>query len=95
VSRLRARLARRLASTSVGTLLAATIGVVLMLAVLGIGLALIANRELDRERSLLLDQVGPSVRAALQLESALVNEETGVRGYVLTREQPFLQPYHD
>jgi signal transduction histidine kinase len=95
VSRLRVRLARRLASTSVGTLLAATIGVVLMLAVLGIGLALIASGELDRERSLLLDQVGPSVRAALQLESALVNEETGLRGYVLTREQPFLQPYHD
>lgn len=95
MSHLRARFARRLASTSVGTLLAATIGVVLMLAVLGIGLALVANSELDRERDLLLDQVGPSVRAALQLESALVNEETGVRGYVLTREQPFLQPYHD
>jgi signal transduction histidine kinase len=95
VTRLRARLARRLASTSVGTLLAATIGVVLMLAVVGIGLALLANRELGRERSLLLDQVGPTVGAALQLESALVNEETGVRGYVLTREQPFLQPYHD
>jgi signal transduction histidine kinase len=95
VNRLRAGLGRRLAGTGVGTLLATTIGVVLMLAVLGIGLALIANRELDRERSLLLDQVGPSVRAALQLESALVNEETGVRGFVLTREQPFLQPYHD
>jgi signal transduction histidine kinase len=95
VSSRRAGIARRLQGTSVGTLLAATGGLVLVLAVMGIGLALIAGGELDRERGLLLDQVGPSVRAALQLENALVNEETGVRGYVLVREPRFLQPYRD
>ncbi len=91
----RVRFGRRLADTGVGTLLAATIGVVLALAVVGIGLALRANNELDQQRALLLDQVGPALRGALQLENALVNEETGVRGYVLTGEPRFVQPYRN
>ena len=37
----------------------------------------------------------PGVRQALALSNALVNEETGVRGYVLTGRQDFLQPYQD
>ncbi len=90
-----ARVARRIDAMSVGGLLAATIGVLLTLAVIGIGLALFANRELDRNRALLLDQVGPARRAALSLESALVNQETGVRGYVITADSSFLAPYRD
>ncbi|MFZ1154720.1 MAG: CHASE3 domain-containing protein, partial [Solirubrobacteraceae bacterium] len=78
---------------SVGGLLAATIGLLLLLAVIGIGLALIANGQLGRNRNLLLDQVGPARRAALSLENALVNEETGVRGYLITVEPSFLDPY--
>ncbi len=80
---------------SVGGVLAATIGVLLTLAVVGIGLALFANSSVDRSRSLLLDQVGPARRAALSLENALVNEETGVRGYVITVDPSFLAPYRD
>jgi signal transduction histidine kinase len=90
-----ARVARRIDAMRVGGLLAATIGVLLTLAVIGIGLALFANSELDRNRSLLLDQVGPARRAALSLESALVNQETGVRGYVITADPSFLEPYRD
>jgi signal transduction histidine kinase len=82
-----------MAGMSVGGLLAATIGLLLVLAVVGIGLALLANGQLGRDRSLLLDQVGPARRAALSLENALVNEETGVRGYVVTAEPSFLEPY--
>ncbi|HEX3692552.1 MAG TPA: ATP-binding protein [Solirubrobacteraceae bacterium] len=93
MSGLRGRLARAVAGTGVGTLLAATIGVLLALAVVGIGLALRANNELTRQRTVLLDEVGPSLRAALQLENGLVNEETGVRGFVLTGQSVFVQPY--
>lgn len=78
---------------SVGSLLGATIGVVLVLAVVGIGLALIANGRLDRERDFLLDQIGPARRTALVLESALINQETGVRGYLITGQSSFLEPY--
>jgi signal transduction histidine kinase len=77
----------------VGSLLGATIGLLLLLAIVGIGLALVANGQLDRDRRLLLDQVGPSVRSALSLENALVNEETGIRGYLITGQSPFLEPY--
>ncbi len=84
---------RWIAEMSVGKLLGATIGLLLALAVVGIGLALLANGQLDRNRRLLLDQVGPSVRAALSLENALVNEETGVRGYLITVQPQFLEPY--
>jgi signal transduction histidine kinase len=78
---------------SVGGLLAASIGVLLVLAVVGIGLALLASAQLDRDRSLLLDKVGPARRTSLTLENALVNEETGVRGYVITEDSSFLEPY--
>lgn len=77
----------------VGPLLAATIGLLLLLAVIGIGLALIANGQLTRERNFLLNQVGPARRTALDLENALINQETGVRGYLITREPSFLAPY--
>jgi signal transduction histidine kinase len=78
---------------SVGGLLATTIGLLLLLAVVGVGLALLASGQLGRDRRLLLDEVEPTLRAALTLESALVDEETGVRGYALTGQQRFLEPY--
>lgn len=82
-----------MARMNVGQLLAVTIGLLFVLAVVGIGVALLANHELARNRNLLLNQVGPARRAALSLENALVNEETGVRGYVISGETSFLAPY--
>ncbi len=87
------RLTRWIARTGVGRLLGLTIGVVLLLATLGIALALIANGRLTHNRHLLLDEVGPARRTALVLENALINEETGVRGFALTGEGSFLEPY--
>jgi signal transduction histidine kinase len=92
-SRPRRGLGRRIAQMSVGGLLGATIGLLLVLAVVGIGLALVANGQLTRDRRLLLEQVGPARRTALALENALVNEETGVRGYLITAQPGFLEPY--
>ncbi len=43
----------------------------------------------------LVDDTTPELVAAVQLEAALVNQETGIRGYGLTGQQPFLQPYTD
>jgi signal transduction histidine kinase len=93
VRRARAWLERRVAAMSVGALLGATIGVLLTLAIVGIGLALIANGQLSRTRHLLLTQVAPARRTELVLENALVNEESGVRGLALTSEPSFLEPY--
>ena len=84
---------RRASQLSVGELLGATIGLLLVLAVLGIGLALLANSSLTRSRNLLLNQVGPARRTSLALEAAYINQETGVRGYVITANQASLEPY--
>ncbi len=89
----RAWISRQIDDMSVGPLLAMTIGVLLMLAVVGIGLALLANGQVGRDRVLLLNQVGPARRTSLTLENALINQETGVRGYLITGETSFLEPY--
>jgi signal transduction histidine kinase len=79
----------------VGQSLALTIGVLLVFAMVGIGLALLANAQLNDRRDLLLDEIGPSLRFAIKLEDALVNEETGVRGYLITTQPSFLEPYRE
>ena len=48
-----------------------------------------AGRTTDR----LTGQTAPALVASVQLEAALVNQETGVRGYGLTGQSDFLQPY--
>ena len=84
---------RRLAGLRVGQSLSITIGVLLAFAVIGIGLALVANGRLSDRRDLLLNEIGPSLRSAIQLENGLVNEETGLRGYAIAQQPSFLEPY--
>jgi signal transduction histidine kinase len=84
---------RRLARLRVGQSLSITIGALLAFAVIGIGLALVANARLSDRRNLLLNEIGPSLRSAIQLENGLVNQETGLRGYILARQPSFLEPY--
>jgi signal transduction histidine kinase len=85
---------RTLPRLRVGQWLGLTIGVLLVFAVTGIGLALIANHKLSVQRNIVLNQVEPALHDALDLEAALVNEETGVRGYLVTDKPEFLQPYY-
>ena len=51
--------------------------------------------RLTEARQTLLDEMGPAVRANQSLEVALLNQETGIRGYALTRNAEFLVPYRD
>jgi signal transduction histidine kinase len=69
--------------------------VVVMVLVVGAAAAVgaWALHRLDDARALVVDQVDPASREALTLATALVDEENGVRGYVLTGQQDFLQPY--
>jgi signal transduction histidine kinase len=77
----------------VGQWLALTVGVLLAFAVTGVALALIATHRLGVQRSVVLNQVEPALLAALSLENSLINEETGVRGYILSRDPRSLEPY--
>ena len=46
-----------------------------------------------RSTNRLVGRILPSQTAAAQLEAAMANQETGVRGYALTGRSDFLQPY--
>jgi signal transduction histidine kinase len=82
-----------LARLRVGQWLGLTIGVLLAFAVVGVGLALVANHQLSVQRGRVIDQVEPALQAALGLENSLINEETGVRGYILSGDRRSLEPY--
>jgi signal transduction histidine kinase len=84
-----------LARLRVGQWLALTIGVLLTFAVAGVGLALVANHKLSVQRARVIDQVEPALQAALGLENALINEETGVRGYIISGDRRSLEPYEN
>jgi signal transduction histidine kinase len=59
-------------------------------AVVAGGLALVS---LGDSRNRVLDVIDPATLAAQQLDNALVNQETGVRGYALSAQRSFLTPY--
>jgi len=73
-------------------LLLSTMGVMVLAgAVIG-GLLLHRTDEISRG---LTDDIQPARVAAFQLQSALRDQETGVRGYLITADRQFLTPYYD
>jgi len=81
---------RRLTLTQVFGLI---VGLLLLVGVAGLVAGLLALARLGDRRDLLADRIDPAQVAALRLSSALLNEETGVRGYVLGGDDAFLAPY--
>ena len=68
--------------------------VALLLLVVLAGIALIAVlREADRALSQQAQRTFPARLAASQLLASLVDQETGLRGYALTGDEQFLEPY--
>jgi signal transduction histidine kinase len=61
----------------------------------GTTLGVVAIVRLTNARNVVLDRNGPAVLAQLQLNTALVNQESGLRGFVLTGREQFLAPYRD
>jgi signal transduction histidine kinase len=53
----------------------------------------LALAHLDEERQRIETTIDPAALAAQQLNSALLNQETGVRGYALSAQPDFLTPY--
>jgi len=49
----------------------------------------------DQMSSQLIDGIQPARVAACQLQAALRDQETGVRGYLLAADRQFLTPYYD
>jgi signal transduction histidine kinase len=68
-------------------------GLLAAVAVVGLILTVVTLSNLSNARAALADRIDPAIVAAYQLDSALVDQETGVRGYLLGRRDQFLQPY--
>ncbi|MEV6536232.1 CHASE3 domain-containing protein [Streptomyces sp. NPDC051639] len=64
-----------------------------VLALLGATGAWILGRTASISDSL-VDVKSPALTTSIRLESALLNQETGIRGYGLTGTPDFLKPYH-
>ena len=59
----------------------------------GAGLGIYAILKLSDARHVVVDRNGPALVSSLRLENALLDEETAVRGYVLTGDERSLEPY--
>jgi signal transduction histidine kinase len=53
----------------------------------------IALHDLYVARGRVIDTVDPAIQQALRIDAALVDQETGVRGYALSAQTDFLAPY--
>ncbi|GGN28859.1 histidine kinase [Lentzea pudingi] len=72
------------------------ISLALVVVLLGSATAvLLAIGDLSRARARLLDVVGPAVVSAQQLGTDIVDQENGIRGYVLSSRTDFLTPYNN
>ena len=78
---------------SAGAWLALSVGVLAVASLVAIGAALIASHHLTQARQRVVDRVDVAANTALVLSNAMVNQETGLRGFVLGGEEQFLDPY--
>jgi signal transduction histidine kinase len=63
------------------------------LAVLAIAGGATGIFRLTDARERLADQLDPATKLAGELSASMINQETGVRGYALSRQPDFLEPY--
>jgi signal transduction histidine kinase len=66
-----------------------------LFALLAIGVGGTALANLASARSRVVDTLDPAAYHASQLQVALLDQETGVRGYALSGQQAFLIPYNE
>jgi signal transduction histidine kinase len=67
--------------------------VLLLFSVTAVSAGGIALLTLHHDRARVLNTFDPAVLQAQQLDIAMLNQETGVRGYALSANQSFLAPY--
>src|SRR6202035_4347317 len=76
-----------------GRLVAVGIAIMTVFSVAAIVIGALALSGLGSARSQVVTTLDPASFQASQLEVALLNQETGVRGYALSGQRVFLQPY--
>ena len=76
-----------------GRIIAVSMATLLILFLAAIAASALALGNLDATRNRLVSVIDPAALHGSQLYTALVNQETGLRGYLLSGQRPFLQPY--
>ncbi|HEY6478873.1 MAG TPA: ATP-binding protein [Streptosporangiaceae bacterium] len=76
-----------------GRLVAVGIAVMTAFSVAAIVIGALALAGLGTARQQVVTRLDPASFQASQLEAALLNQETGIRGYALSGQRVFLQPY--
>jgi signal transduction histidine kinase len=89
----RRRVREGLGRWSLGRILAVTGAVLAVLLLAATVVGAVGLSVLDDRRVELVDQIGPALVTAQQLDAATVDQETGIRGYALARSPDFLVPY--
>jgi signal transduction histidine kinase len=64
-----------------------------LVALIGIVAGVTSMQRLAAARELLVDRLDPAAMAGLRLDAAMADENTGIRGYLLTGREAFLDPY--
>jgi len=77
----------------VSRLVGTVIAIMTVFSVLAIVIGALALAELASARSRVVNTLDPAAYEASQLYGSLLNQETGIRGYALSAQRPFLQPY--
>ena len=70
----------------------AAVATVLAVAMIGVGAFALASLQDARGR--VVDKIDPAYRQAERLQVALVDQETGIRGYALAGQEVFLEPWN-
>jgi signal transduction histidine kinase len=76
-----------------GRIIGGTVFLVALFSLAAVFTGALALAHLDNERQRIETTIDPAALAAQQLYSALLNQETGVRGYALSAKPDFLAPY--
>ncbi|MDX8054123.1 CHASE3 domain-containing protein [Lentzea sp. BCCO 10_0798] len=76
-------------------LLGVIVAILLAMTAVAISSTVVALDSLSNARSRSVDQIEPAGRRVNELNRALLDQETGVRGFVLTSQDDFLTPYLD
>ena len=79
---------------TVGRKIVFSFGAILALLIIVAGFSFYELNEIEKDSKVIIDDSIPLGQAAANLITDLVNEETGVRGYLATGNDMFLAPYH-
>ncbi|MFR9802409.1 CHASE3 domain-containing protein [Pseudonocardia sp. RS010] len=58
-----------------------------------LAVALVSSWQAAAADRVVIERLGPAATSLERLQSAYVDQETGLRGFVLTGQEPFLEPY--